>query len=251
MTMPGNFNPIELGFGAIKTKTIMDIKISQDSMVPFILVVNTPQVALSILYFLYNALFTGMSLVTEWDRFSNPMDAKSLRVSSAPRGAQRSTYFLQLPYRYALPLVTFSGSLHWLISQSLFLVNLEMYGPSADDPLTMVSLADDKQHLGSSDLKSSAYSPIGIICVVFIGLIMIGFLLGSAGRRLRFGGIPVAGSCSAAISAACHPDPYEVNMWEKKLRWGVVRSNDGERESWHCSFSSRPVEAPVHGNWYM
>lgn len=49
---------------------------------------------------------------------------KGLRVT-APRGEQRSSYFLQLPYRWAVPLMIVSGALHWLMSQTIFPVRLE------------------------------------------------------------------------------------------------------------------------------
>jgi hypothetical protein len=54
---------------------------------------------------------------------------KGLRVSENPRGAQRSTYFLQLPYRYAIPLLIVSSAMHWMVSQSLFLVTVLRYQP--------------------------------------------------------------------------------------------------------------------------
>lgn len=41
---------------------------------------------------------------------------KGLRVTQ-PHGYQRSSYFLQLPYRWSLPLIVISGTLHWLLSR--------------------------------------------------------------------------------------------------------------------------------------
>jgi hypothetical protein len=38
-----------------------------------------------------------------------------------------TSYFLSLPYRYAIPLMGTSAILHWLISQSLFLVGIEVH----------------------------------------------------------------------------------------------------------------------------
>ncbi|KAF6824089.1 hypothetical protein CPLU01_11018, partial [Colletotrichum plurivorum] len=61
----------------------------------------------------------------------------------------------------------------------------------------------------------------------------------------RFG---VAGSCSAAISAACHPGTYEKDAWKMPLRWGVV--SEPKVEPRHCSFSSKPVEKPLEGQLY-
>lgn len=42
-------------------------------------------------------------------------------------GQQRSTYRLQLPYVYGVPLVIISSGLHWLVSQSLFLARVTMF----------------------------------------------------------------------------------------------------------------------------
>ncbi|KAH9234048.1 hypothetical protein K456DRAFT_328436 [Colletotrichum gloeosporioides 23] len=239
----------KLGLGTVQTKTIISVgDLGQRSILPFILLVNTPQVVVSLLYFAYNSQYTTISLLTEWDRFGDNSRARGLRVSSAPRGAQRQTYFLQLPYRYSIPLICFSGSLHWLISQSLFLVNLEIYTPSNGNG--MVSLESTGSGSDVSSLTACGWSPLGILCVLAVGILMIGFLVISARRRLRFGGIPVTGSCSAAISAACHPNKNEGAMWEKALQWGAVELSPLEGGPGRCSFSSHAVELPVHGQWY-
>ncbi|KAK0369045.1 hypothetical protein CLIM01_13602 [Colletotrichum limetticola] len=193
-----------------------------------------PQVIMSLIYFNYNALYTSISLITEWDRFGK--EQKGLRTSSPSQGHQRQTYFLQLPFRYSLPLTVFSGGLHWLISQSIFLVFIEVYDSAGNK--------DD-----DDTITSCGWSPVGVICVIVAGTIMVGLLVMSGFRRLRYGGIPVAGSCSAAISAACHPAPNEEpKLWIKALRWGVVSEPDSELP--HCSFSSRKIDAPSEGKMY-
>lgn len=157
-------------------------------------------------------------------------------------GAQRDTYFLQLPYRYSIPLLIFSGGLHWLISQTFFLVNLEVYAPS-DDATSMERVTHEGSGVG---VTACVWSPLGTLCV-FVGVILMWrFLVVAQTRRLRFGVMPVAGSCSAAISAACHPDSDEGQIWEKSLQWGVVDSS----VIGHCSFSSGPVSVPVHDQLY-
>ncbi|KAK1641312.1 hypothetical protein BDP81DRAFT_504648 [Colletotrichum phormii] len=241
--MSGGGDIIKLGLGAMQTNTILNKgDLGQESILANILLVNTPQIVLSLIYFTYNAQYTNISLITEWDRFGNDNEAKSLRVSSTRKGDQRDTYFLQLPYRYSLPLVTFSGGLHWLISQSFFLVNLEVYVPSADDK-SMVRLVEGNSFAG---VTACGWSPLGVLCVLVVIIVMMGFLIVAERRRLRFGVMPVAGSCSAAISAACHPDSDEGNTWEKTLQWGVVDSS----AVGHCSFSSGSVSAPVRGRLY-
>ncbi|GES59971.1 peptidase C78, ubiquitin fold modifier-specific peptidase 1/ 2 [Aspergillus terreus] len=66
-----------------------------------ILLANTPQLVVSIAYFMYNAVMTCVLLAAEYDDYA--VERKPLRVSWA-RGAQRSTYYLSLPYRYSIPL---------------------------------------------------------------------------------------------------------------------------------------------------
>lgn len=234
-----NVSVWSLGLGTLHTSTIITTSISQEgsgTLLLNVILANTPQVLMSLFYFLYNSLYTIISLVTEWDRFSQRSLRKGLRVSTKPTEHQRETYFLQLPYRYSLPLATFSGGLHWLISQSLFLVNLEVYDPS-DSPSVI------------SSMISCGWSPIGVLCVVTVTITMLVFLLVSGGRRLRFGGMPMAGSCSAAISAACHPLGVEKDeLWKQPVQWGVVAATDGEPG--HCSFSTRLVDPPLQGHKY-
>ncbi len=64
-------------------------------------------------------------------------------------------------------------------------------------------------------------------------------------------GMPLAGTCSLAISAACHPtDRVESgqSIGEKKLQWGVVSTSDDEVG--HCAFSADGVGAVVKGKLY-
>jgi hypothetical protein len=73
-------------------------------------IANTPQLGLSFLYFSYNALFTAMLMGYEWISYSHKR--KGLRVTHKPSGAQRFTYFLQLPYRFGIPLMILSVTLY-------------------------------------------------------------------------------------------------------------------------------------------
>ena len=76
----------------------------------FSLVANAPQVILSGMYLTLNNLVTRMQLSIEWASYS--MQRKPLRVSEKRKGAQRSTYFLQLPYRISLTLMATCTLLH-------------------------------------------------------------------------------------------------------------------------------------------
>ncbi len=83
-----------------------------------ILLANLPQQVLSLCYFAYNAMFTRICAEKEWSSYS--LSYKPLRVT-APKGKQVSTYRLQLPYIYSIPLLTASVALHWLVSNAIYM----------------------------------------------------------------------------------------------------------------------------------
>lgn len=58
-------------------------------------------------------------------------------------------------------------------------------------------------------------------------------------------------SCSAAISAACHPSDSEDHLG--LLQWGVEPDDESSRrdsEMLHCTLSTRPVVVPQDGERY-
>ena len=122
---------------------------------------------------------------------------RTLRVTS-PRPGQRSTYWLRIPYTYAIPLMTLSSLLHWLTSQSLFLARVDIFDPFGRETFAPIS--------------TLGYSCIAIVFVLTLGILA---LLAAAGMGYRqFAAETTAvSSCSAAISAACHAseaDPEEI-----------------------------------------
>jgi hypothetical protein len=199
---------------------------------------NTPQVVFSILYFAFNGAMTAMAQANEWSQYA--VDRKSLRVSTAAKGEQRSTYFLSLPYRYSIPQLVFSMVLHWLISQSLFLINVEAYSP------TLARIKKDS-------FITCGYSPVAIVCTLAVGSLMGLCLAGLACFRRFKSGMPIAGSSSLAISAACHPYPSLEESGDthrhsgtetKRLQWGVVAARYEGAE--HCSFADEEVSMPIN-----
>ncbi|EEP78515.1 predicted protein [Uncinocarpus reesii 1704] len=83
---------------------------------------NAPQLLLSFSYFVYNSLYTRICIEKEWNKYSRGYHP--LRVTR-PQGQQISTYRLQLPYRYSIPLIVISVLLHWLVSNTLYVFVLE------------------------------------------------------------------------------------------------------------------------------
>lgn len=223
-----------MGVGAVSYYALLSLgwdRTRSANVLNYILLGNLPQVILTFFYLMYNGLYTCMLQGHEWSNYGH--ERKPLRVTS-PVGKQRSTYFLTLPYTYAVPLLSFFVLMHWLVSQSFFLVRIETY------------LEDGTKSVNKS-MTTCGYSCIAIIFVIIVGVTMlvIGVTIGF--RRYK-PGMPLASSCSLAISAACHPPADDVGAAALPLMWGVVEEDiDGVG---HCSFTSREVVPPVTGRLY-
>jgi len=156
-----------LGFGQIHGEALItgwaleDLTSETSAVTANVLIANSPQALLSFLYLTLNGLLTSMFLADEWSRFAK--ERKPLRVSS-PTGLQRRTYFLQLPYRIALPLLVMSGLLHWLVSQSIFLAIVSEYD----------EVGSEKNRIA---IATCGFSPIAMICVMMAGGCIIAFAL--------------------------------------------------------------------------
>lgn len=194
-----------IGFGSVASSTVINPN-SDSGTIPMVLLANAPQVAVSIAYFFCNNMLTVMSLAVEFHGYATKR--KPLRVSW-PKGLQRSTYYLSLPYRYCIPLLISHAILHWLVSQSLFLVD--------------VTLFDMAGNVTPERLIACGYSPMAIIfAIIFISLLLF-LVLGL--RYKHFGtSMPLAGSCSEAISAACHPPPGGADPL-KPVMWGEISTS--------------------------
>ncbi|KAE8152089.1 hypothetical protein BDV25DRAFT_128292 [Aspergillus avenaceus] len=208
-----------LGFGSATSSTLINLCFDTcPGLIPIVLLANTPQIIISAVYFLYNNIPTKMLLAAEYTDY-------------APHGLQRSTYYLSLPYRYSIPLMAVSAILHWIVSQSLFFVQIIPYDIHGN------AVPEDR-------LLGCGYSPIAIF-------------------RLR-ARMPLAVSCSVATSAACHPLVYGEHalnpvMWGEVVVGGDKDGLGGEtvdddkvedRECGHCSFTSGEVVAPRDDRLY-
>ncbi|CAN9175257.1 unnamed protein product [Alternaria alternata] len=120
-----------LGFGQPSENTLITFAgirrrmIRTAGLLSNVLIANTPQLVLSFIYLSCNAHLTSMLAAREWSSFAKTR--KGLRVHTHPRGAQRATYFLQLPWRYSAPMILAGALLHWLASQSIFVVSVEWW----------------------------------------------------------------------------------------------------------------------------
>ncbi|RAH70543.1 uncharacterized protein BO66DRAFT_450920 [Aspergillus aculeatinus CBS 121060] len=239
--------------GSSTSKTIIYGDNWPSSLISNVLIANMPQLIFSFLYFAFNALITTMTLAAEWSGYAQ--QRKGLRVSQNPQREQRTNYFLSIPYRYSIPLLITSTLLHWLISQSLFMIGIEAFG-------------SDGLRAAASDFITCGWSPAGMVGSIVVGLVMV---LGvfCLGRRRFESAMPVASSCSLAITAACHPsfDPniddesrtrYDGANWDSELeeedrslarvKWGAVPVNG---PIGHCTFTDGDVEMPRQGELYQ
>ena len=163
---------------------------------------------------------------------------------SSPRGIQRSSYFLFLPYRYTVPLITISGILQWLISQSVFAIQT-----------IAMAYGDSFYRYPVYDSSLIGYSNIGTIyCLtlgsaMFIALVMLGLCNSYRPREYDGKGktnaqsytMPLVSTCSAAISAACHRPDDDSDSHLLPVKWGFVCG-----EYW-CLTTSRDVSYPALG----
>lgn len=225
----------ETGFGAANGNNLLSMQLPQ---VGGVLIANIPQTLFSYMYLAFNALYTNMFVAHEWSTYLN--ERRPLRVT-CPAGQQRYTYWLNIPFRYAIPLTMASSGLHWLASQSIFMVRI-----------TMTATEGDKR-VGSGHISTCGYSPVAVILTIVVSCLIAIYGL-ALGQRKYPAGIPLASSCSAAISAACHPPAEDVDASLRPVQWGAVthgeRRGNGEDLIGHCSFSSLPVEPPIPGRLY-
>ncbi|KAH8664538.1 hypothetical protein BX600DRAFT_437080 [Xylariales sp. PMI_506] len=191
---------LQTGFSAAFSKAATNNLIMQTVPLTVALVAaNGPQLILSLVYLTYNNLWTRLRMGVEWSQMSETFNG--LRVSD-PKGNQISTYRLQLPYRYSVPLITLSIVLHLLLSTTVYIFISE------GDYYTQLF-----KHGFTVDpsLPSDAAVSVGLSAIP--GIILIGMLIVSFVLPLVFGSRKLPGSASEvgnnsfSISAACHVSP--------------------------------------------
>lgn len=133
--------------------------------------------------------------------------------SLIPTSSTMMTYYLSLPYRYSLPLIAISATMHWLLSQGIFLAKvnaLDVHGWKMRE----VGTIQTTSHRAS--LTAYVYSALAMFITILVGVMAMAVLLCFGLRHLR-SNMPLALSCSAAISAACHPPPDDKDSFLKPV----------------------------------
>ncbi|CAG8089854.1 unnamed protein product [Penicillium salamii] len=206
-----------------------------------VLCVNAPQALISIIYSVYNNTLTRLLLASEYNQYA--IEQRPLRVSF-PTGKQRSTYWLSIPYRYTVPLLTLFTLAHWLSSQAFSLVQIVPINIQGEHDRSRVMVGVSTSSLGMKILAV----PVLVALVAIFGLMF---------RKFQSAAMPIAMNCSAAISAACHPPAGDTEAAEKPVMWGEVEVEvaslstalgpgveDFQTECRHCSFTSQGVKEP-------
>ena len=225
---------ISLGFGAVNSNMLADAGLPDKGtkgLASAVLFANLPQLVLSFVYLSYNALITCMLLANEYSQYE--VRRKTLRVTT-PYDQQRSTYWLQVPFAYGIPLIVLSATLHWLISQAVFLVRVEDY--------------KDGTLYGSSS-SAVGLSPAPMMVVILLGTCLVAVAVGLGHRKLAGNSMPVAASCSFALAAASHRPLADVDAAVLPVRWGEV-AEMGNTDVGHCCFTSQEVVSVVPGRKY-
>ncbi|KAJ5094633.1 hypothetical protein N7456_010494 [Penicillium angulare] len=215
------------------------------TMMSYVVVANTPQLLVTMCYYCYNAVLSSMLAASEFDSYAKKR--KALRVHWPVKGSeQRTTYWLSVPYRYCVPVLALYMVLHWLISQAIFYLSLIPYTPF------------DQVAEGES-INAVGFTSSYVFLALLVGIIMVTIPCSLAWRKFK-SNMPLAGSCSAAISAACHPPAHEDlhRAVLGKVKWGQVNLpgqpidslQPNDSENGHCTFTSLETVDPTLTTMY-
>ena len=204
-----------------------------ESLAADILLSNLPQVIISFLYIFCSDVFTRMLISEDYSQFGKRPE--TLQVSN-PSGTQRSAFLLSLPTRYGIAVLSLMALLHWFLSTVITVVRVRVF----DDSL---------QKWTGTATTSCGWYPIAIAeCLVVGGILTLALLI--FGLRRHSSDIPLAATCSAAISAACHAETEEsgTEVVSRPLRYGVIGT--GGLEKRRVGFSCKEVQPLVEGEVY-
>lgn len=225
--IPLNFNSLwSLGLGTVH-QDALTMADNQTSTIGMAILANIPQLFLAMVWLLFMGITTSMFLAQDWSRLAHK--GQALMVST-PRGEQRGTWLLGAPLKYGIPLMVIQILLHWFISQSIFVV--QMTAHNQDGSIYNMPYGSDK-------MINCGYSPIGVIFCVIASVLLVLSSIVLMLRRFPKGSPPMVSTCSAAISAACHPMARKEGMEYKNIMWAVVGAHDNRVG--HCSLISESV----------
>ena len=209
----------QLGFGTINPEIVLRLQ-NYSTIITTSLLANMPQLVFAIVYYFYNGILVSIFTAREYCLFA--FEPRHLRVAT-PTSDQLGPWLLGMPLGWGIAFNILQTLLHWLISQSLLVVDISISNENG--------ILD---YFGDSILNCG-FSLLPIICalvvilVMFLAMIILGLI------KLPRGSPPLAGNCSAAITAACHLRSTNENTPYMALKWGCTEVYpDGVG---HCSFA--------------
>lgn len=202
-----------MGFGNVHQDALVAAD-NQSSTIGMAILANIPQLFLALVWLLFMSATTSMFLAQDWSRFGQT--GQALMVSS-PRGEQRGTWLLGAPLKFAIPLMALQILLHWFMAQSIFLVQMTAY--NQDGSIYQMSDFEEK-------MINCGFSPMGIVFTVITSLLLVLSSVVLMCRRFPEGSPPMVSTCSAAISAACHPFVSEQHMEYREMIWTASKRFD-------------------------
>ncbi|KAI1851114.1 hypothetical protein JX266_003779 [Neoarthrinium moseri] len=202
------------------------------------LLASLPQLLLAILYLATNSHLTTYYLSHELSLYA--VGPQPLRVSADPVGYQRTSLFLTLPRPISWMLLAFFVAMGFVLSQAVF-------------PEIVTSSS-------SGSVMAISFSTKGLLALLALLGALLFVVLGFGLRRAPAAAVvsgqekgnPLVlrgGSCSAVLSAKCHPVVGEIEAWKRDLRWGVVTEGLGMQEG-RCAFSAMEVGVVDVGRTY-
>jgi hypothetical protein len=136
-----------------------------------------------------------------------------------------------------------SGVLHWLLSQSLFVVSIEfdhtrLWSDGDDVTSQNFPQAETGPATSVQEYITCGYSINAVLGALVVGAVALVLVVGVGWRRLESSGIPVVGSCSAAIGACCQLGDGSVSS--------VVERP--EKKGWSGRPECEPLEQGENGS---
>lgn len=208
-----------------------------------LILANVFQVAISFFYVLYNNILTRQLVADELIGYMRVDGKKPLRVSS-PIGMQRSSYFLSLPLRYSIPLKISAALLHWLTSQTTFLIETVYFEPGSQGV-----------RIPEYDRSAQGYSLFGnVLLIVLGGVMIIALLINSLTRRFK--DVPPIfvsnASNSAVIRALCQRPEGDTEAHLFPIRIGATRNSNSPDNAAKLAFSTDiSLKSPKIGKTYF
>ena len=136
------------------------------------------------------------------------------------------------------------AAVHWLVSQSLFIVSINHYDAQGN-------LESGSNDTGRNMDLTLEWSQAGLVFSVAVGTCLVLFIVATGFRRYPQG-IPVAGSSSLAISAACRRHPsHGQDIVLYALKYGKFQNMDAASTGEpFAGFSPEDVEPLSHGDYW-